>query len=297
PARHRPRVSELRPLPPPHRVRERGVRAPAAAVGGRGHRRSRPRDPRAGRARRARITPALPALRRSAAARGGGTLPRAPAAAAAARRAALEPRLQAPGPDARRAAAPAATAPQDDDLCHPRPGGGPGAVRPHRGPVARPDSPDRDAGRDLRGAPQCLRRRLHRLLEPPRGAARGQRPERGHPGPRPRPRARLGPRPRSRRRSRPRRRRGPPASRAGAPSAPDGLAPADTNAFPATITEITYLGENLELALEIPGGGRLLASLKAGAVDVDLGRGAAVLACVAPRDVRLLPAIEPEPLA
>ncbi len=78
---------------------------------------------------------------------------------------------------------------------------------------------------------------------------------------------------------------------------PTASPPADTNAFPATITEITYLGENLELALEIPGGGRLLASLKAGAVDVDLGRGAAVLACVAPRDVRLLPAIEPEPLA
>ncbi len=77
---------------------------------------------------------------------------------------------------------------------------------------------------------------------------------------------------------------------------PTASPPPDANAFPATVAEVTYLGEDLELTLVIPGGGRLLASLKAGAVDVGLARGATVLACVAPGDVRLLPATDPEPL-
>ena len=91
------------------------------------------------------------------------------------RRAALQPRLQAPHPDARRVEEPAAPARQDRDLCHPRPDRGLGAVRPHRGPVARKDRADRHPGRHLRAAGDRFRRRIHRQLQPARGAHRRAR--------------------------------------------------------------------------------------------------------------------------
>jgi putative spermidine/putrescine transport system ATP-binding protein len=71
------------------------------------------------------------------------------------------------------------------------------------------------------------------------------------------------------------------------------LAAPEANAFPATVVDVTYLGEDLQLVVEVHGGPMLLASLKVGGGDKDPAPHDSVLACVAPRDVRLLPPSEP----
>ena len=87
----------------------------------------------AGRARRLRGAAAAPALGRAAAARGAGPRHRLRPAPPAARRAVRRARPQAARDDAARGPPAAAPARPDDDLHHPRPGGGAGPVRPHRG--------------------------------------------------------------------------------------------------------------------------------------------------------------------
>ena len=99
----------------------------------------------AGRARRPGRAPAAPALRRPAAARGAGPRHRLQPAPAAARRAVRRARPQAARADAARGAPPAAPARPHHALRHPRPGGGAGPVRPHRG-----DEQGRDRSRSPR---------------------------------------------------------------------------------------------------------------------------------------------------
>ena len=65
------------------------------------------------------------------------------------------------------------------------------------------------------------------------------------------------------------------------------------NAFPATIVDVTYLGQDLQFIVELQGGLTLLANLKAGGADKELAPNDTVVACIAPRDVRLLAAAEP----
>jgi hypothetical protein len=108
-----------------------------------GHRGGARRGPRARRAAleergpgRLRRAPAQRALRRPAAARGGGARAGAGARGDAVRRAAEQPR-RAPAPrDARGNPQPAATPQPDRGLCHPRPERGAGRERPDRGDEA-----------------------------------------------------------------------------------------------------------------------------------------------------------------
>ena len=111
------------------------------------------RDPRAGRraaeagaARRARRPLPVAALRRPAPADGAGPGARGPAAGAAARRAVRRARREGPQGAAHLAAPPPRRDARDDDLRHPRPGGGDGRRRP-----ARRD--ERGPGRAVRHAP------------------------------------------------------------------------------------------------------------------------------------------------
>ena len=87
---------------------------------------------------------AAPALRRPAAARRHCARPGHPPGSPAARRAAVQSRCPAAGRHARRDPRPAAAPEHHHRLCHARPGGGAGRVRPHR----------RDAG----GADRAARR-------------------------------------------------------------------------------------------------------------------------------------------
>ncbi len=135
----------------------------------------RRRGPRAGPDRRARQAPALPAVRRPAAARRPGPGPGAQPPGAAARRAARRPRR----PAAQAPPAPAAPAPararHHVRLRHPRPGGSAHHERPHRGDRRRQGRAGRLTRGDLRasrdgvrrgvpGLGQHLRRRRHRRL-------------------------------------------------------------------------------------------------------------------------------------
>jgi ABC-type Fe3+/spermidine/putrescine transport system ATPase subunit len=72
--------------------------------------------------------------------------------------------------------------------------------------------------------------------------------------------------------------------------APRGEAPplAD-NVLPARVMEVTYLGEDLQIVLEVESGPALTASVKGGLAEKDPAPGDAVTACIAARDVRLLP--------
>ena len=83
------------------------------------------------------------------AARRAGAQHRLPAAIAAARRAAVEPRRQTAPAAARRSARHPQADRHDRALCHPRPGRGGGARRPHRRDARRQAVADGYAGRDL----------------------------------------------------------------------------------------------------------------------------------------------------
>ena len=117
------------------------------------------------------------ALRRPAPARrdGAGDRPRAEGVPHG--RAALEPRREAPRPDARRHRRPPGAPRRDDRLRHARPVGGDDARKPGCRAPRRQAPAVRAAAGALRAARQRVRRRLHRLTrdEPDRGRARNER--------------------------------------------------------------------------------------------------------------------------
>ena len=88
-------------------------------------------------------------VRRPATARRGGARHRAQSGGAADGRAALQPRCEPAGEDAHRDQAAAARAQDHRRLRHARPGGGDGAVRPHRGHERRRAAAVRRADDDL----------------------------------------------------------------------------------------------------------------------------------------------------
>ena len=103
------------------------------------------------------------ALRRAASARGDGTRDRARAEGVPDGRAALEPRREAPRPDAIGDRADPTRALHDHALRHARPGRGDDDGRPRRGdPQGRPPA-GRRAAVPLRPSEQPVRRGLHRL--------------------------------------------------------------------------------------------------------------------------------------
>ena len=63
----------------------------------------------------------------------------------------------------------------------------------------------------------------------------------------------------------------------------------DVTALTARVTDVVYLGEDLQVTLDVDGGATLTASLKATSAEKDLVPGTAIIACIAPHDVRLLP--------
>jgi putative spermidine/putrescine transport system ATP-binding protein len=65
------------------------------------------------------------------------------------------------------------------------------------------------------------------------------------------------------------------------------------NVLAGRAADVVYLGEDLQVTVEVEGRVTLAASLKAGDTDKDLAPGAAVTVWIAPDDVRLLPA-DPE---
>jgi ABC-type Fe3+/spermidine/putrescine transport system ATPase subunit len=73
--------------------------------------------------------------------------------------------------------------------------------------------------------------------------------------------------------------------------APDA-APAGANVLAARIVDVVYLGEDLQLTLEVAGGLSLAVSLKATVAEKELAPGSTTSAVIAPEDVRLLPAPE-----
>ena len=177
--RHRDGLPELRPLPPHERLRQHRLRAQAEAV-----RQGRDPPPRGGGRRPARHrrrpgAEAEAALGGAAAARGRRAGHRAEAGGVPLRRAPLQPRRQAPRPDPDRALEAAPPLGHDDDLRHPRPGGGDDDGGPDRGLGRGTHPAGRHPPRPLRTSGQPLRGRLHR-----------QPLDELHPGP---PRERAGP--------------------------------------------------------------------------------------------------------
>ena len=164
-------LPELRPVPAPHRVRERRLRA--APPQGRRSPRSTQRvgealelvrlagfeQPQAG-----------PALGRPAAARRARPRPREPSPGAPAGRAAGRPRSQAPAPAPGGAQARPARGGDHVHLRDPRPGGGARPVRPDRGHGPWPGRAAGHPGGALRRAPHAVRGRLHRHDQPARRA-------------------------------------------------------------------------------------------------------------------------------
>jgi putative spermidine/putrescine transport system ATP-binding protein len=69
---------------------------------------------------------------------------------------------------------------------------------------------------------------------------------------------------------------------------PEAAPAAVDNLLPATVVDVTYLGEDLKITVEAEAGPVLTASAKAGGIEKDLGPGDRVMACIAPDDVRLL---------
>ena len=112
----------------------------------------------------ARLPGALPvaALRRPAPAHGARPRAGRRAARAAARRAVRRAGRQRARRAARLAAAPARRGPRDDRPRHPRPGGGDGGRRPHRGHGRRAHRAGRRAARALRAAGERVRHGLPR---------------------------------------------------------------------------------------------------------------------------------------
>ena len=160
--RHRHGLPELRPLPAPHRVRQH--RVPAAdregAEGGDPAARRRGRaDPRPGAVPEAQ---AARALGGPAAAGRDGSRDRAPAAGVPPGRAAVEPRREAAGADARRYQVDPAQPRRHDHLRHPRPGRGDDDGRPCRRDAEGRAAAGRAAGGALRPAAERVRRWLHR---------------------------------------------------------------------------------------------------------------------------------------
>ncbi len=172
PRRHRPAaeaprrrdgVPELRALPVSHRRRQHRVPAAdrARLEGG-----ARAADARGRAAARARAVPraqAGPALGRPAPARRDGPRDHPAAERVPDGRAAVEPRREAAGADARGDRGAAGAARDDDRLRHARPVGGDDARRPRRRARRRPAAAVRHAARALRAAGEHVRRRLHRL--------------------------------------------------------------------------------------------------------------------------------------
>ena len=170
-ARHRDGLPELRALPAPERGREHRLRAPPAeGVEGRDQR-ARGLGREAPRPHAVPPAPAEGALRRPAPARGDGPRDRAPAAGVPHGRAALEPRRQAPRPDARGHLQAPARPRDDDDLRHARPGRGDDDGRPRGGDELRRPPAGGHAAAALRQPREPVRGRVHRHAadEPHRG--------------------------------------------------------------------------------------------------------------------------------
>ena len=108
------------------------------------------------------------ALGRHAAARRARARARDRAARAAARRAAVGARREGARAAARGDPPHPARARHHDAVRHARPGGGARRLRPRRGDVRRRDRADGHAGRDVHGARDAVRRRVHRDDEPAR---------------------------------------------------------------------------------------------------------------------------------
>ena len=176
-ARHRDGLPELRALPAHERLRQHGFR-PEDARDRQGRdqapRRSGGPDPRP---RRGAVEAAAPSLGRPAAARRDGPRDRARAAGVPDGRASLEPRRQAPRPDARGDRPDPAEPPGDDRLRDARPERGADARRPGLRPAGRRAPAGRPAPGSLRQPGEPVRGRLHRLArhEPRRGGARRAR--------------------------------------------------------------------------------------------------------------------------
>lgn len=68
-----------------------------------------------------------------------------------------------------------------------------------------------------------------------------------------------------------------------------GESPAGVNVVPARVVAVAYLGEDLEVQLEVAGAGRLQATTKAGTLSPAVVSGAAVSAWVRPADLHVLP--------
>ena len=64
----------------------------------------------------------------------------------------------------------------------------------------------------------------------------------------------------------------------------------DINRLAVRVADVVYLGEDLQVLLDVDGGPTLTASLKATSAEKDWLPGTALTACIAPDDVRLLPA-------
>ena len=92
--------------------------------------------------------------------------PGAGAPGAAVRRAAQQSRRQAAPPDARGDPRAAAAARPHRRLCHPRPGGGAGGLRPHHRDECRPHRAAGRAARPLRAAGHALPGALHGRVQP-----------------------------------------------------------------------------------------------------------------------------------
>ena len=175
--RHRDGLPELRAVPASLGLREHRLRAEDqedAEGRDRAPRRRRRADPRA---RAVPEAQAARALRRAAPARRDGPRDRAPAAGVPHGRAAVEPRREAPRPDAGGDRRAAAHARRHDDLRHARPGRGDDDGRPRRRHAQGRAAAGRRPADALRPAGEPLRRRLHRqpVDEHGRGHARRAR--------------------------------------------------------------------------------------------------------------------------
>ena len=164
--RRRDGVPELRPLPAPEGLRQHGLRA-ATAQGRQA--RDRPprapgrRDPRPGRLPRPQ---AEEPVRWAAATGRDGPGDRAGAAGVPHGRAAVQPRCQAPGADARRDRRPAGRPRRHDDLRHPRPDRGDDDGRSGRGDQEGHAAAGRRAAGALRPPREPVRRRASSALRP-----------------------------------------------------------------------------------------------------------------------------------
>ena len=164
-AQHLDGVPVLRALSAYERAREHGLLAQDRQAPAGRDRRARGRGERHPSSRRSPRPAAVAALGRPASARRHGPRDRAQARGVPVRRAALEPRRQAARADAHRDQAPARARAIDRHLCHPRPGRGDDARRPHRHHARRADRTGRHAGRRVPRPADPIRRRLHRLAD------------------------------------------------------------------------------------------------------------------------------------